>query len=127
MPIIYLKRPRSGSHFRFIGGTKGGRPMRGAQKHRMQRMQKMIRSVGWASCNTAFQNAVRWGPKERRARGPLPSFGSLIMPTYAQFLYTFAPAAYESLGFLQSRNYATPIQQGRPQGPAFSSFQKPCR
>jgi hypothetical protein len=41
MPIIFLRNPRSGSHFRHIG-EKGGRPL--------QHSKKKAGTV-WASCN----------------------------------------------------------------------------
>lgn len=57
MPIIYIKNPRSGSHFRHIGGTKGGRPMRGGQR-KFKTDRRGIRSVGWASCSTP--SGAKW-------------------------------------------------------------------
>jgi len=114
MPIIFLKNPRSGSHFRFIGGgNKGGRPMRGARKHRMLRMEKRIRSVGWASCNTAFQNAVRWG----KGGG---SFAATIHPvkwTFWQILANSGPTA--TIEGYEDRRPTT--------GADFADFGKPCR
>ena len=57
MPIIYIKNPRVGSHFRHIGGTKGGRPMRGGQK-KFKGPRGGIRSVGWASCSAP--SGAKW-------------------------------------------------------------------
>jgi hypothetical protein len=122
MPIIFLKNPRTGSHFRFIGGTKGGR-YTGRRRAPERDRIKGIRSVGWASCNTAFQNFIRWGKPDRRERGPIQGRSSIVAPQYALFLYALNPKAWERFGFAP-KNISVP---GQRLGPAFNEFKKPCR
>ena len=101
MPIIYLKNPRSGSHFRNIGGpsagSKGGR--------------KTPPGTSWASCNNAFRSARR-----RTVFGTVdiihPDFMTMITGTITPML---------------GPNRRTLIARAPRSGPSWTTFSKPCR
>lgn len=102
MPIIYIKNPTSGSHFRNIGGTKGGRPIRGGQK-RFRTDRHGIRSVGWASCSKP--KATNW-----------PHY-SFTAPRHGGFPTAIAGAIFAFLGITSSTT----------RNDTADTFSKPCR
>jgi hypothetical protein len=115
MPIIYIKNPKSGSHFRHIGPADGGKGGRYTGRRRAPERQRItgIRSVGWASCNTAFQNAVRWG------KGGGGFSGTIHAPQWT-FWQQITGSGHTST--------ITGQEARRPRaGAEFSQFKKPCR